>query len=114
MILDCDYSIDDHEKKGLVVKWFFANKRTQVYQWIPSTKPTSLGILKGKVNLEYVADGDEYKEKRALQIIRPTTELSGTNSFEKNAQKNSHSLRINNSLNFFLVLRKLDLSRIDI
>lgn len=79
MILDCDYSIEDHEKKGLVVKWYFTNKQTQVYQWIPNSKPISLGILKGKLNLDYQADGDDYKARRALKIIRPTTELSGKN-----------------------------------
>jgi len=77
VILDCDYSIEDHEKKGLVVKWYFSNQQSPVYQWIPNSKPISLGILKGKLNLDYQADVDDYKMKRALQIIRPTTELSG-------------------------------------
>jgi len=83
VILDCDYSIEDHEKKGLVVKWYFTNKQTQVYQWIPNSKPISLGILKGKLNLDYQADGDDYKARRALQINRPTTELSGKNTTSK-------------------------------
>lgn len=76
VILDCDYSIDDNEKLGLVVKWYFNDQ--QVYQWIPNEKPIILGVLKGKVSLDDQADvDDEYKVKRALKIMRPTTELSG-------------------------------------
>ncbi|ODM95555.1 hypothetical protein Ocin01_11128 [Orchesella cincta] len=94
VILDCDYSIEDHERKGLVVKWYFSNQESPVYQWIPNSKPISLGILKGKLNLDYQADVDNYKMKRALQIIRPTTELSGNwmchvSTFEGEAMKAS-------------------------
>ncbi len=77
MILDCDYSVDETEKKGLVVKWFHERKQSPVYQWIPNQKPIDLGILKGKLNLDFRADSDEFKLHRALQIIRPTIELSG-------------------------------------
>ncbi|ODM93183.1 hypothetical protein Ocin01_13499 [Orchesella cincta] len=77
VILDCDYSVDEAEKKGLVVKWFHERKQSPVYQWIPHKKPIDLGILKGKLNLDFRADSDEFKLHRALQIIRPTTELSG-------------------------------------
>ncbi|CAL8080893.1 unnamed protein product [Orchesella dallaii] len=77
VILDCDYSVDEAEKKGLVVKWFHERKQSPVYQWIPNKKPIDLGILRGKLNLDFEADADEFKLHRALQIIRPTIELSG-------------------------------------
>lgn len=75
VILDCDYTFEN--QNGLVVKWFFNNNPSPVYQWIPNKKPQDLGVLKGKLNLEYRASDDENKKHRALQIIRPTTELSG-------------------------------------
>lgn len=73
--------MDETEKKGLVVKWFHERKQSPVYQWIPKQKPIDLGILKGKLNLDFRADSDEFKLHRALQIIRPTIELSGKGTF---------------------------------
>lgn len=75
VVLDCDYSVEN--KAGLVVKWFFNNQTSPVYQWILNKKPQDLGVLKGKLNLDYRASDDETKKHRALQILRPTTELSG-------------------------------------
>lgn len=77
MILDCDYTVEEAEKKGLVVKWFHERKQSPVYQWIPNQKPIVLGILKGRLNIDFTADSDDSKSHRALQIIRPTIELSG-------------------------------------
>lgn len=83
-LLDCDYSLtveeyttNDKEPGNLVVKWFFNNEPAPVYQWIHSKKPQSLGILQGKLNLEHRISEDSAKMYRALQIINPTTELSG-------------------------------------
>jgi len=75
VILDCDYHIEEKEKVGLVVKWFFNKEPT--YQWIPNQRPLEFGILRGKLNLDYKADSDVYKMYRALKIIRPSIELSG-------------------------------------
>lgn len=83
-VLDCDYALNDedyatNEKNpgGLVVKWFFNNDPAPVYQWIHSKKPQGLGVLNGKLNLEYRISDDNATMYRALQIINPTTELSG-------------------------------------
>jgi hypothetical protein len=83
-VLDCDYALNDddyatNEKKpgALVVKWFFNNDPDPVYQWIHSKKPQGLGVLNGKLNLEYRISDDNATMYRALQIINPTTELSG-------------------------------------
>lgn len=84
VVLDCDYVLNDEEydtiksKPGaVVVKWFFSNDPSPVYQWIYSKKPQGLGVLNGKLNLEYRSSEDHAKMYRALQIINPTTELSG-------------------------------------
>jgi hypothetical protein len=83
-VLDCDYALNDddyasNEKNpgALVVKWFFNNDPAPVYQWIHSKKPQGLGVLNGKLNLEYRVSNDNATMYRALQIINPTTELSG-------------------------------------
>jgi hypothetical protein len=77
VILDCDYEIEESEKKGLMVKWFFKELRLPVYQWIPNQSPQDLGILRGRVSLDYKAHQDKHKMYRALKITRPTVELSG-------------------------------------
>ena len=77
VILDCDYTLDEAERPGLVVKWFFKDEQSPVYQWIPNQRPKALGILRGKLNLEYQASPDAYKMYRALQIYQPSVNLSG-------------------------------------
>jgi len=46
-------------------------------QWIPGKRPQDLGLLKGRLNLDYRASGDPYERHRALEILRPTYELTG-------------------------------------
>jgi hypothetical protein len=83
-VLDCEYALNDEEYDtirknpgALVVKWFFNNEPSPVYQWIHSKKPQGLGILNGKLNLEHRTSEDNATVYRALEIINPTTELSG-------------------------------------
>lgn len=79
VILDCDYSLEETDHKGLVVKWFFNQEPYPVYQWIPGSKmaPQGLGILKDKLNLDYKASENENMMYRALHILEPSAELSG-------------------------------------
>nr|XP_018907526.1 PREDICTED: uncharacterized protein LOC109037368 isoform X1 [Bemisia tabaci] len=79
VVLDCDYSLDDPSGKaaGLVVKWFFNRHPSPVYQWIQNKRPQDLGVLKGRLNLDYRASSDATKMYRALEIVNVTTELSG-------------------------------------
>lgn len=78
VVLDCDYVLDTADMvSGLVVKWYFNNHPAPVYQWIVKQKPQVLGVLKGKVNLDYRASAEESTMYRAIEIITPTTELSG-------------------------------------
>ncbi|XP_054285023.1 uncharacterized protein LOC129001667 [Macrosteles quadrilineatus] len=79
-ILDCEYTLTPSDlatTSGLVVKWFFNNGPAPVYQWIPGQRPQDLGILKGRLRLDYRASSHESTMHRALYILTPTTELSG-------------------------------------
>lgn len=80
-LLDCEYTLrpdETRDESGLVVKWFFDNGPAPVYQWIPSQgKPQDLGILKGKLKLDYRASNHKATMHRALYIVNPTTDLSG-------------------------------------
>ncbi|KAJ9582121.1 hypothetical protein L9F63_003535, partial [Diploptera punctata] len=81
-LLDCEYTLKSDELaadaySGLVVKWYFNNSPSPVYQWIPGQKPQDLGILKGKLDLNYRASEHAATMHRALYIPNPTTELSG-------------------------------------
>lgn len=76
VILDCDYTIDENEL-GLVVKWFFNRGATPVYQWVRGHKPQGIGILRDRLNLDYIAIEEDWGRHRALSIINPTTELTG-------------------------------------
>ena len=78
VILDCDYVLRSPDKKSeLVVQWHFQNGSSPVYQWIPGKRPQDLGVLKGRLNLDYRASNDPHKRHRALEILKPTYELSG-------------------------------------
>nr|XP_045608701.1 uncharacterized protein LOC123764709 isoform X1 [Procambarus clarkii] len=78
VVLDCAYRYERYEQEGLVVKWFWNNEPEAVYQWIPGKMPEAMGILKGRVNLEYPATRDKYSKHRALEILHPTTNLTGS------------------------------------
>ncbi|KAK8735470.1 hypothetical protein OTU49_005406 [Cherax quadricarinatus] len=77
LVLDCKYDITEYDKTGLVVKWYFNRQPFPVYQWIPTNEPQDLGLLKGRLNLDYTVSEEEYTKHRALAILRPTTELTG-------------------------------------
>lgn len=80
VILDCEYTLRPGEvsaTSGLVVKWFFDNRPMPVYQWIPGNKPQDLGVLRGRLDLNYRASSHDASMHRALCIVNPTTELSG-------------------------------------
>ncbi|XP_065159843.1 selection and upkeep of intraepithelial T-cells protein 1-like [Atheta coriaria] len=76
VILDCDFTLEDSDEEP-VVKWFFNNDRTLVYQWIPGKRPQDSGILKGRLKLEYKASEDPNCLHRALYILQPGPDLSG-------------------------------------
>ncbi|XP_018014659.1 uncharacterized protein LOC108671601 [Hyalella azteca] len=81
VVMDCQYNIPDGEEAaGLVVKWYHGGhggKFKLVYQWIQGMKPQALGILRGRLDLNYEASFDPLKAHSALAFIRPTAELAG-------------------------------------
>ncbi|XP_076058555.1 uncharacterized protein LOC143035573 [Oratosquilla oratoria] len=77
LVLDCEYNLTESDKEGLVVKWYYNRQPFPIYQWIPNNAPQDLGILKGRLLLDYAASDDVYNKHRALAIRNPTTELTG-------------------------------------
>ncbi|XP_037072721.1 uncharacterized protein LOC119093817 isoform X2 [Pollicipes pollicipes] len=79
VVLDCEYELDaaDRAAAGLVVKWYHNRSPAPVYQWIPGYPPQAFGLLRGHVNLGHVVSDDPLKVHRAVQIVRPTTAMSG-------------------------------------
>ncbi|KAK6621978.1 hypothetical protein RUM44_001785 [Polyplax serrata] len=80
VILDCQYALLPDDLKpdsGLVVKWFYNSIPSPIYQWIPGKKPQDLGLLKGRLDLDYRVSDHNSSMYRALFIKTPTTELSG-------------------------------------
>lgn len=79
IVLDCIYSLDPIEDRNLVVKWFLDDDPEPIYQWIPEldTRHASLR-MKGKININYtINSSDPLIKYRALNILRPTIDLSG-------------------------------------
>lgn len=78
VILDCQYNYTREDEK-LVIKWYLNDDPEPLYQWIPELNLRHVSDkFKNKVNLEYmVSQSDRYTKYRAMNIIRPTIELSG-------------------------------------
>ncbi|KAL7648289.1 UNVERIFIED_CONTAM: hypothetical protein RMT77_000195 [Armadillidium vulgare] len=77
VVLDCEYRYEQYEVPGLEVKWFWNQDPEPVYQWIPGKKPEAMGILKGRVDLRHRASKDRNSLHRAVEIMNPTTDLTG-------------------------------------
>lgn len=75
VILDCIYSLNHSEKDGMILKWYFNGKT--IFQWIPPSKPQGVGMMKGRINLDYEHSPDPYDRHRALFMHWPTTEMTG-------------------------------------
>lgn len=76
VILDCDFTYGNRTP-GLMVKWFFRSKTRPVYQWIVNQMPQDIGILRGRVDLNYKSSEDPNKMYSALRIVKLDTDLSG-------------------------------------
>jgi len=79
VVLDCVYSLDKIDDRNLVVKWFLNDDPEPIYQWIPEYgAPHASGRLHGRINLDYTVNSVEPLIKyRALNLLRPTIDLSG-------------------------------------
>ncbi|CAH2108808.1 unnamed protein product [Euphydryas editha] len=112
VILDCDYTYSNNTS-GLVVKWFFKNKAMPVYQWIVSQKPQDMGILRGRVDLTYLASSDPLKMHRALRIVKLNTDISGdytcvVSTFMDEDSKTKQMIVFVPETNFRLIQNKTD------
>jgi len=95
VVLDCEYSLLDSEKMGpvqLVVRWFLNDLPYPVYQWIPGHRPQDNGPLRDRLNLEYRATENPYQRHRAMQILRPSTELAGRYTCKVSTFNNEESV----------------------
>ncbi|CAG9785653.1 unnamed protein product [Diatraea saccharalis] len=78
VVLDCEFSVEAVSPgAGLVMKWFFNGSANLVYQWIPPLAPQVIGLLKGKVDLNFRISEEPLQAYRAIKILKPTTDLSG-------------------------------------
>lgn len=77
VVLDCSYNLAPGDIL-LHIKWFHIRfEYSMVFQWIAGQRPQALGLLRGRVNLSYTGSPSASEKYRALQILRPTVELSG-------------------------------------
>ena len=80
IILDCLYEYGQSEAAQIDVKWFFGDDPQPFYQWLPGRRPQTIGeLFRNRIDLDYeVETDDEYARHRAVKLLRPTAELSGT------------------------------------
>ncbi|KAL3176340.1 hypothetical protein MRX96_010528 [Rhipicephalus microplus] len=78
VVLDCVYNAN-REDEHLVIKWFLNDDPQPIYQWIPELNKRFVSSrLKDRINLDYsLSNGNSFTKFRALNLVRPTTELSG-------------------------------------
>lgn len=79
IVLDCIYTYDEEEDRNLVIKWFLNDDREPIYQWIVELDNRHASKrLQGRINMDFsVSTNDKFIKYRALNILRPTIDLSG-------------------------------------
>ncbi|XP_077562283.1 uncharacterized protein LOC144178372 [Haemaphysalis longicornis] len=78
VLLDCEYVYTERDDSQLVVKWFLNDDPKPIYQWIPELESRHVSQrLKGRLNTDFTVTGNHFTKFRALNLLRPTTELSG-------------------------------------
>ncbi|GFQ95593.1 ig-like domain-containing protein [Trichonephila clavata] len=92
VLLDCEYTYNMKDDKKLVVKWFHDDDPNPVYQWIPELD-SKLYSDKYKLDEDYeIPSGNSYTRSRAINIQKPTTELSGTYKCEVQSLEGSDDM----------------------
>lgn len=78
VILDCDFEATK-EEDGLVVKWFYNNRETTIYQWIPLKHEPQVihHDFKDKIDTNFTVSNDSLTKHRALLITDLSRNLSG-------------------------------------
>ncbi|XP_067133844.1 uncharacterized protein [Centruroides vittatus] len=92
VVLDCEYTLTTDDDR-LVVKWFLNDDPEPIYQWIPELDSRHASRrLQGRLNMDYkVSPSNGYTKYRALNILRPTTDLSGRYSCHVGSLSNQDS-----------------------
>ncbi|RWS28066.1 hypothetical protein B4U80_03573 [Leptotrombidium deliense] len=93
IVLDCVYTLDAKEDWQLVVKWWWNDDPVPIYQWIPEFGArTASGRYEHKINLDYfIETGDALTKYRAINILSPTTDLSGVYRCDVSSMKSQAS-----------------------
>ncbi|CAN7981098.1 unnamed protein product, partial [Ixodes pacificus] len=86
VLLDCVYSVAKDDQQ-LVVKWFLNDDPQPIYQWIPELEKRHVSQkLRGRLNLDFsLSSGNSFTKFRALNLVRPTTDLGGRYSCHVNS-----------------------------
>jgi Immunoglobulin domain len=91
--MDCDFTVDSNET-GFVLKWH--HNSAAIYQWIPSKKKPFVIVsitfafflnlkifflqaerFRGRVDVNTISSGDDYKKYSSLIISKPSVNDSG-------------------------------------
>lgn len=85
VILDCDYDLEGTSSTLLVVKWwYFKDDKSSpddgyvAYQWIYGRQPTAEPSFQKYIDVQYKASEDPYTMYRAMKLINPSVDLTGT------------------------------------
>ena len=54
VVLDCRYAVPPGKEEGLVVKWYYNDNPSPVYQWIKGTQPQVMQIFSHIVTKCYI------------------------------------------------------------
>ncbi|XP_065291532.1 uncharacterized protein [Dermacentor albipictus] len=89
VLLDCEYAYTERDDSQLVVKWFLNDDPKPIYQWIPELETRHVSQrLKGRLNTDFTVTANHFTKFRALNLLRPTTELSGRYSCHVTSHSN--------------------------
>ncbi|XP_033334484.2 uncharacterized protein LOC117225222 isoform X1 [Megalopta genalis] len=110
VILDCDYDLENTNKEGLYVKWFF-NDNDLVYQWIYEMSPMAGELTRNYIDLTYEASTDPYTKHRAMKLNKPGIDLSGEytcfiSTYEDEKKASASMLVYSTEQNFDLQYRR--------
>ncbi|XP_064469310.1 uncharacterized protein LOC135383969 [Ornithodoros turicata] len=86
VLLDCVYNVGKDDKQ-LVIKWFLNDDPLPIYQWIPELDKRHVSKkIRGRLNLDFsLSSGNTFTKFRALNLVRPTTDLGGRYSCHVNS-----------------------------
>jgi len=80
IVLDCLYNLDDPKDLiKFVLKWFFNDDPEPIYQWIPEKNSrVASRRFESRINMNFSLSVPHlFQRYRAIEIIYPTTDLTG-------------------------------------